>query len=171
MRRLAAVLLLALPAAVAQGVDPPAPVPAHLPAAIGATPAGGTAYGALLPAGDTTPLAAAIAGFDAQAGAPRRFAGRITEVCQAKGCWMLLEDDGRTARVMFGDHAFAIPKATTGSAVVHGVLSRKALSADARVHLAGDSARGLAPAAEEYRILADGIEVTPLAVAPAAGTR
>lgn len=163
MRRVVVALLLALPVTCVVASGPPAPVAAGTPMG-----AGGTAYGDPLPAGDTTPLAAAIAGFDAHAGGPRRFAGRITEVCQAMGCWMVLEDDGRTARVMFGDHAFAIPKDSSGPAVVHGVLSRKALSEEARAHLAGDSARGLAPAAEEYRILADGVEITTLAAATAA---
>ena len=167
MRRFAIALLFALPATIAFGADTPAPVSTtSVP-----LPAGAIGYGEPLPAGDAVPLATAIAGFDAQAGSPRRFAGRITEVCQAKGCWMLLEDDGQTARVMFGDHAFAIPEDTTGTAVVHGVLSRKALSADARAHLADDSARGLAPGAHEYRILADGIEVTPPAAAPAPAAR
>lgn len=116
-------------------------------------------YGKALPAGDTVPVSVAIAGFDAHAGAPRRFSGRIVEVCQAEGCWMTIEDDGRAARVMFTDHAFLVPKDTTGNAVVHGVLSRKELTPEQVEHLREDG-KGLAVEPVEYRILADGIEIT-----------
>ena len=71
---------------------------------------------------------------------------------------MMLEDDGKAARVMFGDHDFAIPGDTTGNAVVHGVLTRKQLTPAQVEHLASDSASGVA-APVEYRITADGIEV------------
>jgi hypothetical protein len=118
-----------------------------------------TPYGEPLPEGETVPVSRAIAGFDAHAGVPARFSGRITEVCQAKGCWMMLEDDGKAARVMFGDHAFHIPKDTTGRAVVHGVLSRRQLTPEQVEHLSGDSASGVAVEPVEYRIVADGIEV------------
>jgi hypothetical protein len=113
-------------------------------------------YGKPLPTGGTTPISQAIGDFDAHAGKPARFSGRITQVCQAKGCWMVLEDDGRSARVMFGDHAFAIPKDSTGPAEVHGVLSRKALTTAQTKHLEEDG-KGLPVASEEYRILADGV--------------
>ncbi|WP_202843158.1 DUF4920 domain-containing protein [Luteimonas saliphila] len=121
--------------------------------------AGGTPHGKPLPAGETVPVSQAIAEFDAHAGAPKRFSGRITEVCRAKGCWMMLEDDGRSARVMFGKHDFYIPKDTTGSAVVHGVLTRKELTPEQVEHLSGDSGKGIAAEPVEYRITADGVEI------------
>lgn len=120
--------------------------------------AGPASYGKPLPAGTATPVSRAIADFDVHAGKPGLFSGRITQVCQAKGCWMILEDEGRTARVMFGDHAFAIPKDSTGRAQVHGVLSRKALTPAQVKHLEEDG-KGLAVDAEEYRILADGVQL------------
>ena len=113
-------------------------------------------YGKPVPAGTATPVSKAIADFDAHAGKPGLFSGRITQVCQAKGCWMVLEDEGRSARVMFGDHAFAIPKDSAGQAEVHGVLSRKALTPAQTKHLEEDG-KGLPVASEEYRILADGV--------------
>ncbi|MBX3712186.1 MAG: DUF4920 domain-containing protein [Lysobacter sp.] len=124
--------------------------------ALTAHAAGPASYGKPLPAGTATPISQAIGDFDAHAGKPARFSGRITQVCQAKGCWMVLEDDGRSARVMFGDHAFAIPKDSTGQAEVHGVLSRKALTPAQAKHLEEDG-KGLPVASEEYRILADGV--------------
>ena len=123
--------------------------------------AGGPAsYGKPLPAGGTTPISQAIGDFDAHAGKPARFSGRITQVCQAKGCWMVLEDEGRSARVMFGNHAFAIPMDSTGQAEVHGVLSRKTLTAAQAKHLQEDG-KGLPVSSDEYRILADGVLLQP----------
>lgn len=129
---------------------------ACVPVAATPTP---TPYGKPVPAGETVPVSQAIEAFDAHADRPQRFSGRITEVCQAKGCWMMLEDDGKAARVMFGDHAFSIPGDTTGRAVVHGVLTRRQLTPEQAAHLAGDSASGGAVEPVEYRITADGIEV------------
>ena len=121
--------------------------------------AAATPYGKPLPAGDTVPVSEAIADFAAHADRPQRFSGRITEVCQAKGCWMMLEDDGKVARVMFGNHDFYVPKDSAGAAVVHGVLTRKELTPAQVEHLSGDSGKGIAAEPVEYRITADGVEI------------
>jgi len=116
-------------------------------------------YGEAFTDGPTVAVSAAIADFDAHAGEPRSFSGRITEVCQAKGCWLMLEDEGQVARVMFGDHAFFLPKDASGTAIVHGILERKELTAEQVEHLSGDSAKGIAAEPVEYRIVADGVRV------------
>ena len=120
---------------------------------------GPASYGAPFSEGPAMPVSEAIASFDEVAGQPRRFSGRIAEVCQAKGCWLMLEDDGQVARVMFGKHDFFIPKDSTGRAVVHGVLERKALTPEQVEHLSGDSGKGIAAEPVEYRIVADGVLV------------
>ena len=117
-----------------------------------------TRYGKPLPATDAVPVAVAVAAFDRHAGKSQRFSGRITEVCQAEGCWLVLEDNGQTARVMFKDHAFLVPKDTTGRAQVVGVLSRKDLTPEQVAHLEEDG-KGLKVSPVEYRILAEGLEV------------
>lgn len=130
-----------------------------LVAAIGLAHAGGpTRYGKPLPATKAVPVAEAVAGFDKLAGTPQRYSGRITQVCQAEGCWMVLEDNGQTARVMFKDHAFLVPKDSSGRAEVVGVLSRKELTPEQVEHLKED-AKGLAVSPVEYRILAEGVEI------------
>lgn len=130
-----------------------------LVAAIGLAHAGGpTRYGKPLPAAKAVPVAEAVAGFDKLAGTPQRYSGRITQVCQAEGCWMVLEDNGQTARVMFKDHAFLVPKDSSGRAEVVGVLSRKELTPEQVEHLKED-AKGLAVSPVEYRILAEGVEI------------
>lgn len=136
---------------------------------------GAALHGEAFDDGPVVPVSEAIAAFDAHAGAPRLFSGRITEVCQAKGCWMMLEHEGETARVMFGDHAFFLPRDTRGAAVVHGVLERKELSAEQVEHFRKDGASALPVPSVEYRIVADGVRVEapaaqrPEAAAAAAG--
>jgi Domain of unknown function (DUF4920) len=115
-------------------------------------------YGKPLPEGLSMPISQAIAEFDAHAGKPARFAGRITQVCQAKGCWMMLEDSGQIARVMFGEHSFSLPKDASGHAEVHGVLSRKSLTPAQVKHMQDDS-KGLPVSPVEYRIVADGVSL------------
>ena len=116
-------------------------------------------YGAALPEVDAVPISVAAADTDAYAGAPHSFSGRITEVCQKEGCWMVLEDDGEVARVMMRDHAFSVPKDATGRARVHGVLSVKQLSKEAAQHLADDAGNGLLPPERELRIDATGVRI------------
>ena len=119
-------------------------LPALLIAAIGLAQAGEpTRYGKPLPATRAVPVAEAVAGFDKLAGTAQRYSGRITQVCQAEGCWMVLEDNGQTARVMFKDHAFLIPKDLTPEQVEH----------------LKEDAKGLAVSPVEYRILAEGVEI------------
>ena len=120
---------------------------------------GPTAYGEAFEDGPAVPVSQALARFDDHAGKPMLFSGRIAEVCQTKGCWMMLEDDGRAARVMFGNHAFFLPKDQAGSAVVHGVLERKELSSEQVEHFTGDSGAGVAAEPVEYRIVADGVRL------------
>ena len=118
-----------------------------------------SSYGKPFADGAAVPVSQAIAAFDAHAGKAGRFSGRITEVCQAKGCWMVLEHAGQTARVMFGNDAFFLPKDASGNAVVHGLLERKQLTPEQVRHLAGDAGKGLAVAPVEYRIVADGVRL------------
>ncbi|WP_052632001.1 DUF4920 domain-containing protein [Pseudoxanthomonas suwonensis] len=115
-------------------------------------------YGEPLPDTAAVPLSEALAAFDQHAGKQQRYSGRITQVCQAKGCWIVLEDNGQTARVMFKDHAFLIPKDSSGHAEAVGVLSRKELTPEQLEHLREDS-KGLEVSPVEYRILAEGVEI------------
>lgn len=122
-----------------------------------------TRYGQPLPDTAAIPVSEAVAAFDQHAGKPQRYSGRITQVCQAKGCWIMLEDNGQSARVMFKDHAFLVPTDSSGHAEVVGVLSRKELTPEQVEHLREDS-KGLDVSPVEYRILAEGAE---LAASPA----
>lgn len=115
-------------------------------------------FGADVPAGPAVPLAIALADPAAHVGQAKVFSGRVVDVCQKKGCWVMLEDDGRGARVLLGDHDFYVPKDVRGQAQVHGVLSRVELSPDAQRHTAQETSGAAVPAVE-YRIVADGVQV------------
>lgn len=126
-------------------------------AALFAHAGGSASYGVAFAEGPAVPVSAAIADFEAHSGQPQRFSGRITEVCQTKGCWLMLEHDGQAARVMFGKHDFFIPMDTTGTAVVHGVLERRELTPEQAEHFSSDSGAGIPASSVEYRIVADGV--------------
>jgi hypothetical protein len=113
---------------------------------------GAETFGAAMPEGEAKPLAAALADPASQGEPARKFSGRVVEVCQNKGCWMMLEQDGVAARVMMHEHSFALPKDASGQAIVYGVLSEKELSEEVAEHLAEDSASKQPVARREYRI-------------------
>lgn len=117
------------------------------------TSAAGAVYGARLP----TPMPAAIdldsaaAHLDDHAGKPAAFSGRITEVCQKMGCWVVLtSEQGKIVRVNMHEHAFGVPKNASGPAIVYGTLSKKTPSAEEIEHLKKEGAS--APQSAELQI-------------------
>jgi hypothetical protein len=115
--------------------------------------ADGKVYGQRLPA--TMPVAVDIdtAAADPQAHAGRlaAFSGRITEVCQQSGCWIVLAgENGQLARVSMHDHSFGVPKNSAGAAVVYGTLGEARLGAREIEHLKRDGAAE--PKARELQI-------------------
>ncbi len=117
------------------------------------TTADGAVYGAEWPqsAPAAIRLDEAIAKPDALLGKTGAFSGRITELCQKMGCWMVLgTDNGEFARVVMHDHAFGVPKDAKGEAVVYGTLGEKAMSEKEIEHLKKDGAS--APAKRELQI-------------------
>ncbi|MCK5369007.1 MAG: DUF4920 domain-containing protein, partial [Cyclobacteriaceae bacterium] len=69
--------------------------------------------------------------------------GTITEVCQAKGCWMTLDlGDDELLRVKFKDYGFFVPKDVTGkTAIVQGVAKKEIIGVDELRHLAEDAGK------------------------------
>jgi hypothetical protein len=124
-----------------------------------ANDAAGTTFGAPMPAAakDAVPISRAAAEPGKLVAEPRAFSGRITDVCQVQGCWMVLEHEGAFARVMMHDHAFSVPKDAKGDAVVYGQLKVKQLSAEEVEHL---SKEGRKPAsANELTIDATSVRI------------
>jgi hypothetical protein len=115
-------------------------------------------YGEAMPEGQATPIATAAADPAAFAGQPGKFSGRITQVCQKKGCWVVIEQGGHSARVMAKDHGFEVPKDSSGEAVAYGVLEIEPISEEHARHLVEDDGAA-APAVRELRIVATGIRI------------
>ena len=120
---------------------------------------GHAVYGAQMPAGDAVTIGAALSDMDRYAGKAQKFSGRVTKVCQKKGCWMVLADGETHARVMFGKDDFFIPKDSSGDAVVFGTLSAKEMSEATAKHLAEDEGKDVSKAIEtrEYQIIATSV--------------
>lgn len=119
--------------------------------------ASAASFGDKMPDGVATDIGAAISAPDAGE-RTGKFVGRITQVCQKEGCWLVIESDGKAARVRTKDHAFVVPKDSKGTATVFGVLSPIEMSAKEAKHLS-DDAGGKEVAPREWQIVASAIEI------------
>jgi len=117
--------------------------------------------------GDATvaPMAvsAVINQVDALEGQALTVSGRITDVCTNRGCWAVFEDQGEMLRIKVRDHAFALPAEARGAAIAHGILERVEISPEHARHLveADGADRGLLDQDHEYRLITDGVRLTP----------
>jgi len=133
-----------------------------LAAAVLATTAHATdsrVYGGQMPAGEALPVAEAIANPEAWSSTPGKFSGRITEVCQNMGCWVILEHDGEHARVAARDHAYGVPKDSSGRAVVFGTVEVRELSDEQVEHYERYDRQAGMTSRREVRIIASAIEL------------
>lgn len=94
--------------------------------------------------------------------------GRIENVCQKAGCWLVVaDDDGNYLRITMKDHAFGVPTDTeTGPGTrvdVEGTLIAKQLDARTLAHLEseakGDEASLEKQFAPKYEIVASSVAV------------
>ena len=111
----------------------------------------------------TAPLTLQQALSDSNIGLTLAVRAPVAEVCRNKGCWMVLTERGRSARVTFRDYAFFVPKDLAGKTVIaEGTLSRKVLSADEAEHLAKESGTpgsSVPMPREEWSLIASSIVV------------
>lgn len=109
-------------------------------------------------------LKEAIASLDGQSEATVKVTGEVTEVCQAKGCWMILVDGDTYARITFKDYGFFVPIETSMQrTVVYGVLTEHVLSGEQAAHYAQDagaqSTLALEGEVREYSLVASAVEL------------
>ncbi|WP_397362160.1 DUF4920 domain-containing protein [Olleya sp. R77988] len=71
---------------------------------------------------------------------PAKVTLKVTEVCQAKGCWMTADlGDGNDVMVKFKDYGFFMPKNIAGQdVIVNGMAYVKEVSVDEQRHYAED---------------------------------
>jgi hypothetical protein len=81
----------------------------------------GVDYGAGLTLEETTPLREVVSRPELHVDRTLLVRGRISDVCQKKGCWMVLTDGESQMRVRFADYGFFVPKDSSGkSAYIEG---------------------------------------------------
>ena len=69
--------------------------------------------------------------------------GTLTDVCQRKGCWTILQDEDTQIRVRFRDYGFFLPTDAIGAeAYIEGVVKVETLSEQAARHYAAESRDG-----------------------------
>lgn len=67
----------------------------------------------------------------------------VYDVCQRKGCWMVLRDGSTHARVRFKDYGFFVPRDCTGQiAYVQGRVTTETVPEELARHYEAESARG-----------------------------
>jgi len=95
-------------------------------------------------------------------GQPLVVRGEVIEVCQSKGCWMVLSDGERSMRVRFVDYAFFVPMDLTGEVVIEGTFAIKMVSVDEARHYLEDAGRyeeaeAVSEPSREFSFLASGV--------------
>ncbi len=72
---------------------------------------------------------------------PVKLSGKITNVCQKKGCWMKMDlGNNQSLRVTFKDYAFFVPKDAGGKEViVEGYAYNDTISVEELKHYAEDA--------------------------------
>lgn len=64
----------------------------------------------------------------------------VTDVCPAKGCWMMVTDGDQQIRVTFKDYGFFVPSSLKGKTIVlQGVLQQVVVPEADRKHYAEDA--------------------------------
>jgi hypothetical protein len=132
---LALVLLgggLAVPALAGEGA----------PTATASIPSGRD-FGAVLTLADLSPLEDVVAHPEKYADRDVLVRGRISDVCQKRGCWVVLSEGDSHVRISFKDYGFFVPKDCSGSqAYVEGRVRVETLSEEQARHYESESRDG-----------------------------
>ncbi len=120
--------------------------------------AGSRSFGKPLEGWPKTSLESVLA--SPQNGERVRLEGRISKVCQQKGCWLELKEGERSVLVTFEGYSFFIPKASAGQEVVlEGRVKLKPRSREEIQHLQAEG--GGPAAAARVEVVARGLEIRP----------
>ena len=113
------------------------------PAAPAAT--GWSHFGSEFTTQDTLTAATFLADPSPYVGKTVRVEGKVTDVCQKAGCWMVIADGTRTLRVRMKDHGFSVDKAGAGAtASIEGQVVATPVDPKTVEHYASESAAGAA---------------------------
>ena len=85
-------------------------------------------------------LGEALADPAAFEGQTLRITARVEQVCQTKGCWMIVTDGEHEARVTFEDYGFFVPKHVAGATVEMDVqVQHEVMDEETARHLASET--------------------------------
>lgn len=71
-----------------------------------------------------------------------KISGKISSVCQMKGCWMTMNVGDEELRITFKDYGFFVPKNSSGNeAIIEGVLHKKLVDVKMLKHYAADAGK------------------------------
>lgn len=97
-------------------------------------------FGAAFTDAKAVALAEAMSNIEKYSGKTIKIEGEITDVCQEKGCWLVVTDGERAMRVKFKDYGFFVPKDSSGKKVIlEGVVEKKTISEMQAQHIAQES--------------------------------
>ncbi len=97
-------------------------------------------WGEVFEVEEITPASALLSDPASFQGKPLRVEGKIGEVCQAMGCWLVLADGDKTMRVMMKDHGFTVDKDIAAqSCQIEGTVTVRELDPEFLDHLASES--------------------------------
>lgn len=127
-------------------------------------PPAGEQFGAPLTLSEATPIAQLLRAPERFADAPVLIRGRISDVCQKKGCWTVIRDGEAHVRVRFADYGFFVPKDSSGADVwAQGTLTLTTLSEKQARHYAAEGMDGdpnaIHGAQREVGFLATGVRI------------
>jgi hypothetical protein len=117
-------------------------------------------FGAPFELADAVPLSKALESGTAESVLVK---GEVEAVCQKKGCWMVIKDGTKSARVLMKDHGFAVPMDARGKPVlVEGVLASRTFDEAQVKHLEKDAGRDPAEVSgqrTEHVLTASAVEI------------
>jgi hypothetical protein len=106
-------------------------------------PAEGRNFGAALTDQERTPIGEILRDPDRFADQTVMLKGRITDVCQRKGCWTVIAEGDDAIRVRFQDYGFFLPKDSVGvEAWAQGRVSVVTMSESEARHYEAESRDG-----------------------------
>ena len=105
--------------------------------------AAGEDFGAGITLSEISDLGEVVGDPAKYADTPVLLRGRISDVCQKKGCWLVLADGDHQVRIRFADYAFFVPKDCHGKqAYVEGRVKTETLSERDARHYAAEAIGG-----------------------------
>lgn len=157
------------PAATSAPVVETAPVAAveSHPEPVAAAP-GATHFGSAftVPDASVIPAASFLASTAQYVGQTVRIEGRVADVCQKAGCWMVIAEGDKTLRIRMKEHGFSVAKDGAGAlACVEGTVVEITVDPATAEHFASEATPGAAlpetaaTAGKVYEIEATAVEL------------